>query len=222
MPVYLEGFNFVIRPSIKSLQAAVAAYKAEGGSASIFVNDDGLQLLSERDRCTVSPQSTMWKPYQWTHLAENVIERGSAEEICREERLQFYHLHNVAFVARPPHGKGGYLRLGRFKKASNMNYCLDISRQVETLMQASPLATTVIKILLTLAPLIGKLMPKRDALRSCQTCINLWTSSSRWRVWCRKALSISMSHWQSWGGQCLILWVISSSGLKADLWSPTM
>ena len=50
MPVYLEGFDFVIRPSIKSLQAAVAAYKAEGGSASIFVNDDGLQLLSERDR----------------------------------------------------------------------------------------------------------------------------------------------------------------------------
>ena len=53
MPVYLEGFDFVIRPSIKSLQAAVAAYKAEGGSASIFVNDDGLQLLSERDRYTI-------------------------------------------------------------------------------------------------------------------------------------------------------------------------
>jgi len=50
MPVYLEGFDFVIKPSIRSLQAAIAAYKAEGGSASIFVNEDGLQLLSEEDR----------------------------------------------------------------------------------------------------------------------------------------------------------------------------
>jgi hypothetical protein len=50
MPVYLEGFDFVIKPSIRSLQAAIAAYKAEGGSASIYVNEDGLQLLSEDER----------------------------------------------------------------------------------------------------------------------------------------------------------------------------
>lgn len=51
MPVYLEGFEFVIKPSIFSLEAAIAAYRAEGGSASIFVNDDGLQLLNDEDRC---------------------------------------------------------------------------------------------------------------------------------------------------------------------------
>lgn len=51
MPVYLEGFDFVIKPSIYSLEAAIAAYRAEGGSASIFVNDDGLQLLNDEDRC---------------------------------------------------------------------------------------------------------------------------------------------------------------------------
>jgi hypothetical protein len=50
MPVYLEGFEPVIRPSIASLQAAVAAYRAQGGAASIFVNDDGLQLLGPADR----------------------------------------------------------------------------------------------------------------------------------------------------------------------------
>lgn len=50
MPVYLEGFEFVIKPSIHSLQAAIAAYTAEGGEASLFVNDDGLQLLSEEER----------------------------------------------------------------------------------------------------------------------------------------------------------------------------
>lgn len=56
MPVYLEGFEFVIKPSICSLEAAIAAYRAEGGSASIFVNDDGLQLLNDEDRCHTSLQ----------------------------------------------------------------------------------------------------------------------------------------------------------------------
>jgi hypothetical protein len=55
MPVYLEGFDFVIKPSIYSLEAAIAAYRAEGGSASIFVNDDGLQLLNDEDRCESLP-----------------------------------------------------------------------------------------------------------------------------------------------------------------------
>ena len=50
MPIYLEGFDFVIKPSIMSLLAAIATYKAEGGSASLFVNDDGLQLLNDQDR----------------------------------------------------------------------------------------------------------------------------------------------------------------------------
>ena len=105
---------------------------------------------------------------------------GSVCAFCREERLQFYHLHNVAFVARPPHGKGGYLRHGRFKKASNMNYCLNISRQVETLMQARPFAPTSTRTLLTRASLVGMLMPGQDPLRSERT--NLWTPVGRWKV----------------------------------------
>ena len=28
------------------------------------------------------------------------------------------------------------MRAGRFKKASNMNYCLEVSRQTENIMQA--------------------------------------------------------------------------------------
>ena len=92
---------------------------------------------------------------------QGLSEVGSAEAVCREERLQFYHLHNVAFVARPPHGKGGYLRHGRFKKASNMNYCLDISRQVETLMQASPLATPNPNSVLILSSLTNGSMSER-------------------------------------------------------------
>jgi hypothetical protein len=54
--------------------------------------------------------------------------------VAREERLEFYRQHGIGFVARPPHGHGGFVRAGRFKKASNMNYCLDVSRRVELLM----------------------------------------------------------------------------------------
>ena len=54
---------------------------------------------------------------------------------CREKRLEFYRQHDIGFVARPPHGKAEFLRAGRFKKASNMNYSLEISRQVENIMQ---------------------------------------------------------------------------------------
>ena len=98
------------------------------------------------------------------------------EACCREERLQFYHLHNVAFVARPPHGKGGYLRHGRFKKASNMNYCLDISRQVETLMQASPLMPVSMESLLTLKSLARHLYFRKgcpEELSNVQQCLHI-------------------------------------------------
>ncbi len=50
MPVYLESFKTVLQPTIASLQAACEAYAAEGGSANIFISDDGLQLLSATDR----------------------------------------------------------------------------------------------------------------------------------------------------------------------------
>ena len=42
----------------------------------------------------------------------------------------------IAYVARPPHGKDGFMRGGRFKKASNMNFCMTVSQQVSQVMQA--------------------------------------------------------------------------------------
>ncbi len=35
---------------LRSIEAAVEAYREAGGCASIFVNDDGLQLLAEEAR----------------------------------------------------------------------------------------------------------------------------------------------------------------------------
>ncbi|KAG5997396.1 hypothetical protein E4U54_002379, partial [Claviceps lovelessii] len=43
MPVYKEGMESVIIPTVRSLQAAISHYESHGGSANIFINDDGLR-----------------------------------------------------------------------------------------------------------------------------------------------------------------------------------
>ncbi|KXH66949.1 hypothetical protein CSAL01_02320 [Colletotrichum salicis] len=105
MPVYKEGLNAVIKPTVLSLKTAISTYEMQGGSASIFVNDDGMQLISE--------------------------DEASA-------RREFYEEHNMGWVARPGHNPKPadpsvqpFIRRGRFKKASNMNYALMTSNKVE-------------------------------------------------------------------------------------------
>lgn len=123
MPVYKEGLKGVIIPTTTSLLAAVKHYEEQGGTASIFVNDDGMQCVSAE---------------------------------MQEARKAFYELNNIGWVARPKHNEpkkkktglfsrkkaadaeGGeaedtnyFIRAGHFKKASNMNYCLDFSLRVE-------------------------------------------------------------------------------------------
>ncbi|KAJ9155187.1 Glycosyltransferase family 2 protein [Pleurostoma richardsiae] len=49
-PVYKEGLAGVIAPTVKSIKQAMSTYELQGGSANMFINDDGLQLISEEDR----------------------------------------------------------------------------------------------------------------------------------------------------------------------------
>lgn len=49
----------------------------------------------------------------------------------RQARIDFYADHSIGWVARPRHGENGFLRRGKFKKASNMNFALMISCKVE-------------------------------------------------------------------------------------------
>lgn len=49
-PVYKESLVATIAPTIKSINAAISTYELQGGSANMFVNDDGLQLLDEEGR----------------------------------------------------------------------------------------------------------------------------------------------------------------------------
>ncbi|KAL2269307.1 hypothetical protein VTJ83DRAFT_1491 [Remersonia thermophila] len=102
-PVYKEGLNAVIAPTVKSLKQAMSTYELQGGSANMFINDDGLQLLSEEER---------------------------------RARIEFYADHSIGWVARPKHEDNGFLRRGKFKKASNMNFALMISCKVEDKLAA--------------------------------------------------------------------------------------
>jgi hypothetical protein len=49
----------------------------------------------------------------------------------RQARIDFYADHSIGWTARPKHGENGFFRKGKFKKASNMNYGLMISNNVE-------------------------------------------------------------------------------------------
>jgi hypothetical protein len=41
MPVYKEGLRAVIEPTVRSIKQAISTYELQGGTANIFVNDDG-------------------------------------------------------------------------------------------------------------------------------------------------------------------------------------
>ena len=103
MPVYKESLDGVLAPTIESLKKAISTYELQGGTASILVSEDGMQLISEKDRYI---------------------------------RMEYYDNHNIGWVARPPHGKDGYIRKGRFKKASNLNFTCQLSIKVEEMMDS--------------------------------------------------------------------------------------
>lgn len=49
-PVYKEGLRAVIAPTVKSIKQAISTYELQGGSANMFINDDGLQLIDAEAR----------------------------------------------------------------------------------------------------------------------------------------------------------------------------
>ena len=84
-------------------------------------------------------------------VTRTLLIRGPSSQLLpqaeRDERLAFYANHNIGWVARPGHGWGsrkkgdaggvdpGFVRAGRFKKASNMNYGLALSLKVERILE---------------------------------------------------------------------------------------
>ncbi|KAF5376599.1 hypothetical protein D9757_009590 [Collybiopsis confluens] len=49
-PVYKESLELTITPSVLSIKKAMQTYARQGGTSSIFICDDGLQIIPEEDR----------------------------------------------------------------------------------------------------------------------------------------------------------------------------
>ena len=99
-PIFMEGLKTVVEPTIMSLKAAISTYEMQGGSANIFVNDDGLL----------------------GGLEEPEIE-------CRKKFYKKNNIGWVARPAHnplPTTGQPRFLRRGRFKKVCrySTNGCL--------------------------------------------------------------------------------------------------
>ncbi|KAH7390820.1 glycosyl transferase family group 2-domain-containing protein, partial [Phaeosphaeria sp. MPI-PUGE-AT-0046c] len=102
MPIYTESLEGVVKPTVASLQAAISYYESRGGTARIFINDDGMAIRSDEDNAKFR---------------------------------EFYINNNIGWVSRPKHNHEGFVRRGKFKKASNMNFALNISNRVEDELQ---------------------------------------------------------------------------------------
>ncbi|KAI1270584.1 glycosyl transferase family group 2-domain-containing protein [Xylariaceae sp. FL1019] len=115
MPVYKEGLRGVIQPTVQSLKQCISTYELQGGSANIFVNDDGMQLISEEE----------------AQARRDFYDENNIGWVSRPK-------HNP----KPENGERAFQRRGKFKKASNMNYALMISNRVEEkLIQAQRSST---------------------------------------------------------------------------------
>lgn len=104
-PVYKEDLEQVLSLTFDSVAQAIKTYELQGGTASLLVCEDGMQLLSSEER---------------------------------HKRIAYYKMHDIGWIARPPHGKDGFVRAGKFKKASNMNYGLDIAQKLEMKLEQVP------------------------------------------------------------------------------------
>jgi hypothetical protein len=117
-PVYKEGLVATIKPTMKSIKAAVSTYQLQGGSANIFVNDDGLQLISEEER---QARIDFYADHGigWTaRPPPGVVVRGKAFE----RRGKFKKVSLLRLFINP------------FLAKSNMNYGLMLSCRIEELL----------------------------------------------------------------------------------------
>jgi hypothetical protein len=98
-------------------------YARQGGTSNIFINDDGLRVNF---------------PTPWTSIQPQLYFGQTLPDHERDARIAFYEANGIGWVARPADGEPSatgdgttFIRPGRFKKASNMNYALALSRKAE-------------------------------------------------------------------------------------------
>ncbi len=126
----------VIVPTIISVMAAIEEYEKQGGTASVFINDDGMQAIEPElaearkryykengigytARLPQHKNRSAQKSHWWSKKKQLVID--DKEAVIEEGLSPSQALAN----------KIGFLRKGKFKKASNMKYGLAFSERVE-------------------------------------------------------------------------------------------
>ena len=97
-PVYKEGLAATIAPTIRSIKAAISTYELQGGSANMFINDDGLKLLDEEGRRAridfYTDHGIGWtaRPKAGEEVNGKAFERrGKFKKVC----AKLFHFHHL-------------------------------------------------------------------------------------------------------------------------------
>lgn len=117
-----------------SLMAAIQHYEEQGGTASVFVNDDGMQVI-EPDLAEARKHYYREHGIGFTaRLPHFKVEKSPKKSWFRKSKSATHEDEAEKIDPTSPQAmsnKLGFLRKGKFKKASNMNYGLDFSNRVE-------------------------------------------------------------------------------------------
>ena len=117
-------------PTIMSVLAAIHEYEKQGGTASIFINDDGMQ--------DIEPQ--LAKARKQYYRENNIGYCARLPHMTTKTVASWFKKSTLAGQDAAGSNKTSsqaladqlkYKRNGKFKKASNLNYCLDFSNRVE-------------------------------------------------------------------------------------------
>ncbi|KAF7543007.1 hypothetical protein G7Z17_g11092 [Cylindrodendrum hubeiense] len=135
MPVYKEGLRGVVVPTMVSVMAAIQYYENQGGTASVFINDDGMQCI-QPELAIARKQYYRENGIGYCARMPNMKTSKSGGFLSWFKRSPPVdpEVDNQDESELSPQGRAnklGFVRKGKFKKASNMNYCLAFSNRVE-------------------------------------------------------------------------------------------
>ncbi|KAK2592718.1 hypothetical protein QQS21_009593 [Conoideocrella luteorostrata] len=136
MPVYKEGLKGVIVPTMISVMAAIEYYEQQGGTASVFINDDGMQVIRPElaeARKAYYRENGIGYTARLPHCKAAKKKSGFLSWFRKSDQTVGDDAEQDESQMSPQDrsNKIGFERKGKFKKASNMNYGLSFSNRVE-------------------------------------------------------------------------------------------
>lgn len=118
-----------------SVMAAIQHYENQGGTASVYINDDGMQCIQPE---LAAARKQYYRENGIGYCArlpnkKSPKSKGGFSWFKRSPPVD-PEVDNQDESSVSPQGRAnelGFVRKGKFKKASNMNYCLAFSNRVE-------------------------------------------------------------------------------------------